>query len=52
MSPIEIILTVMATAGGSAVVVAGLAAWLGKVWADRIAQNQRLSLTSMSISGN
>jgi len=42
MSPVEIILTVISAAGGSAIVVAGLAAWLGKVWADRIAQNQRL----------
>ena len=37
MSPVEIILTVITAAGGSAIVVAGLAAWLGKVWADRIA---------------
>lgn len=42
MSPIEVILTVITAAGGSAVVLAALAAWLGKVWADRIAQNQRL----------
>ncbi len=42
MSPIEIVLTALSAAGGSAVVVAGLAAWLGKVWADRIAQNQKL----------
>lgn len=42
MSPIEIILTVIASAGGAGVVIAGLAAWLGKVWADRMAQSQRL----------
>ena len=42
MGPVEIILTVLTAAGGSAVVLAALAAWLGKVWADRIAQNQRL----------
>ena len=42
MTPAEIITTVLAAAGGSAVIIAGLAAWLGKVWADRIAQTQRL----------
>ena len=42
MGSLEIILTVLTAAGGSAVVLAALAAWLGKVWADRIAQNQRL----------
>jgi hypothetical protein len=43
MGPLEIILTVLTAAGGSAVVLAALAAWLGKVWADRIAQNQKLN---------
>ena len=42
MGPLEIILTVLTAAGGAAVVLAALAAWLGKVWADRIAQNQKL----------
>jgi hypothetical protein len=42
MSAIEIILTVIASAGGAGVVIAGLAAWLGKVWADRMAQSQKL----------
>jgi len=42
MSTIEIIVTVLTAAGGSAVIIAGLAAWLGKVWADRIAQTQNL----------
>jgi hypothetical protein len=42
MTPAEIIMTVLTAAGGSAVIVAGLAAWLGKVWADRIAQTQKL----------
>ena len=42
MTPAEIITTVLTAAGGSAVIVAGLAAWLGKVWADRIAQTQKL----------
>jgi hypothetical protein len=42
MSTLEIITAVIAAAGGSAVIVAGLAAWLGKVWADRIAQAQKL----------
>ena len=41
MGALEIILTVLTAAGGAAVVLAALAAWLGKVWADRIAQNQK-----------
>lgn len=41
MTPAEIIMAVLTAAGGSAVIVAGLAAWLGKVWADRIAQAQK-----------
>lgn len=43
MKPAEIIMTVLTAAGGSAVIIAGLAAWLGKVWADRIAQTQKLA---------
>jgi hypothetical protein len=42
MTSLEIIMTVITAAGGSAVIVAGLVAWLGKVWADRIAQAQKL----------
>jgi len=42
MSVTEIVLALLGAAGGSAVVVAALAAWLGKVWADRIAQTQKL----------
>jgi hypothetical protein len=42
MSPAEIILTVIASAGGAGVVVAALSAWLGKVWADRLSQSQKL----------
>jgi hypothetical protein len=42
MSPVELVLTVLTAAGGVGVIVAGLAAWLGKVWADRIAQSQKL----------
>ena len=42
MGPVEIILTVLTAAGGSAASTTALAAWLGKIWADRIAQNQRL----------
>lgn len=33
MGAVEIILTVIAAAGGSALVLAALVAWLGKVWA-------------------
>lgn len=43
MSSMEIILTVLGAAGGTGVIVAGLGAWLGKVWADRIAQAQKLA---------
>ena len=42
MSVSEIIVTVLTAAGGSAVVVGALAAWLGKIWSDRIAQTQKL----------
>lgn len=31
----------IASAGGTAVVLAGLAGWLGKVWADRISQEHK-----------
>lgn len=41
MAPYEMIMTVITAAGGSALVVAGLAAWLGKVWADRMSQSQK-----------
>ena len=43
MSPIEVIFTVLGAAGGTGVVIVGLSAWLGKVWADRIAQAQKLA---------
>jgi len=43
MSSVEIILTVLGAAGGAGVIIAGLSAWLGKVWADRIAQVQKLT---------
>lgn len=43
MSSVEIILTVLGAAGGTGVIIAGLSAWLGKVWADRIAQAQKLA---------
>jgi hypothetical protein len=41
MTTIEFITAVITAAGGSAVIVAGVAAWLGKIWADRIAQSQK-----------
>lgn len=37
MKPFELILTVLGSAGGAGVIIAGLSAWLGKVWASRIA---------------
>ena len=42
MTPLEIIFSIITAAGGSAVIVAGLAAWLAKVWADRLAQANKL----------
>ena len=43
MSVVEIILTVLGAAGGTGVIIAGLSAWIGKVWADSIAQAQKLA---------
>ena len=43
MSSVEIILTVLGSAGGTGVIIAALSAWLGKVCADRLAQLQKLS---------
>jgi hypothetical protein len=37
----EILTIVLASAGGAAVVVGGMGAWLGRVWADRIVESQR-----------
>lgn len=42
MPATEIIFTIIASAGGAGVIVAALAAWLGKVWADRFAQSQKM----------
>jgi hypothetical protein len=42
VSAAEIILTVIASAGGAGVILAALGAWLGQVWADRLSQSQRL----------
>ena len=41
MSALDLIVTVMGAAGGSAVLVAGLGAWLGKVWAARINESDK-----------
>jgi hypothetical protein len=41
-TPFELIQLVISAAGGSALIVAGLAGWLGKVWADRIMRSQTL----------
>lgn len=43
MSGVEIILTVLGAAGGAGAIIAGLSLWLGKVWADRIAQTQKFT---------
>ena len=42
MSSLDLLLTALASAGGTVVVLGGLASWLGKVWADRIAQYTKL----------
>ena len=41
MSLTELLLAILGTAGGSAALVAGLGAWLGKVWAARIKETDR-----------
>jgi hypothetical protein len=42
MTSLELITAIISAAGGSAVIIAALAAWLGKLWADRITQAQKL----------
>jgi hypothetical protein len=42
MTPLEVVAAVISAAGGSAVIVAGLAAWLGKLWLDRITNLNKL----------
>jgi hypothetical protein len=41
MSAISLVFTILGTAGCSAALVAGLGAWLGKVWAARIKESDR-----------
>jgi len=43
MTSVEIFLTVLGSAGGAGAIIVGLSVWLGKVWADRIAQVQKLA---------
>lgn len=43
MTTAEIITTIGSAAGGSAIVVAGFAAWLGKVWSGRIIEAEKAS---------
>jgi hypothetical protein len=38
----ELVLAILAGMGGGGAIIAALAAWLGKVWADRMSQTQRL----------
>lgn len=38
----ELIIAILAGVGGGGAIVAALAAWLGKVWADRMSQTQKL----------
>jgi hypothetical protein len=44
MSVTEIVQAVLTAAGGSAIVIAGPAGWLGTVWAKRIARDQEFLL--------
>ena len=44
MNAIDLILTILGAAGGTGVIIAGLSAWLGKVWANRIAEAQKQAL--------
>ena len=44
MNTKEIILTILGQVGGMGVIIAGLGAWLGKVWANRIAEAQKQAL--------
>ncbi len=44
MDPIDLILTILGAAGGTGVIIAGLSAWLGTVWANRIAAAQKQAL--------
>jgi hypothetical protein len=37
----ELLLAILAGVGGGGMIVAALAAWLGKVWADRLSQTQK-----------
>ncbi len=37
----ELVLAILAGVGGGGAIVAALAAWLGKVWADRLSQAQQ-----------
>jgi hypothetical protein len=41
MTSLELVTTIISAAGGSAVIVAALAAFLGKLWMDRITQAQK-----------
>jgi hypothetical protein len=38
----ELVTTILGSVGGSAVIFAGLATFLGKVWMDRISRNEKL----------
>ena len=38
---LDVVLAVLAAIGGGGALVLGLAAWLGKVWGDRLAQTQK-----------
>jgi len=42
MSGAELVLTILTAIGGGGLIVAALAAWLGKVWADRISHITKL----------
>ena len=41
---IEIVLSVLAALGGGAIIIAGFAHWLGKLWASRLIQTEKAKL--------
>jgi len=44
MESYELILTILGSVGGTGVIIAGLSAWLGNVWAARIADVHKQAL--------
>lgn len=43
VSILELAMTILAAVGGGGIVVVGMSAWLGRIWAERIAQTQKFA---------